>query len=195
MSSDTYTLINGVEQVNRVSGYRIKYKYGTTTNIDNFLEYKSTQSSQSSQSIYFNNPLIFALFKSHFANEGGNSNIDAISQIKTSSENIVIKCNFGSGAKTEDVSFGFVEPTVDDNPPANVIFLHSSLFNQVDNDEVKKYALVLLERYYNDNNNSNNREKIKTLCKEVKQSGGNPIKDSTRSRTLTRKRKRKIPKK
>jgi len=189
---NNYTLINGVKQTAMsYNKYEIQFQNNdntTKTDVTNLLTIEDKK-------YCFENPLLFALFKEF--NPDINSKTNITNNLNTSfSNNIVIKVDkFGSGAKTEDVSFGFVEPTVDDNPPANVIFLHSSLFNQVDNDEVKKYALVLLERYYNDNNNSNNREKIKTLCKEVKQSGGNPIKDSTRSRTLTRKRKRKIPKK
>ena len=191
----TYTLINGVNQLNKVSsGYKIEYKYGTTTNIDNFLEYKSTKNRPS---IYFNNPLIFALFKSHFANEGGNSNIDAISQIKTSSENIVIKVGqFGSGAPTNDVSFGFVDKPPNGNQ-YNVIFLHSSLFDQFTgngSDDVKKYALVLLEQYYNHIDNTGDKDKIKDRCATNVQRGGNPTKGSIHS-SLKKTRKRKIPKK
>ena len=184
------TLINGVEQLNKVSsGYKIKYNYDTTDDISDLLI-----SNHNGKDFYFKNPLIFALFKSHSADENNDTNID---DIKQTSEHIVIKVGqFGSGATTKDVSFGFV----DKSSPNNVIFLNSSLFGQFKgsgSDEVKKYALVLLEQYYNDNNNSNNRDKIKTLCAaESTIHGGNPIKDSTRSRTLTKTRKkRKIPKK
>lgn len=191
MSGDTYTLINGVKQTAiSYKKYEIQFQNNdnkTETNVESLLTIENKK-------YVFKNPLLFALFNEH--NTDINSKTNITNKLNTSfSNNIVIKVGqFGSGAKTEDVSFGFVDANASDNAP-NVIFLHSSLFNQVDNDEVKKYALVLLEKYYNDNKNSNNRVKIKKRCETDVQSGGNPIKGSTRSRTLTKTRKRKIPKK
>ena len=188
MSGDTYTLINRVDQINKVSsGYKIKYNYNNTTNdISGLLI-----SNHNGKDFYFKNPLIFALFKSHSADENNDTNID---DIKQTSEHIVIKVGqFGSGATTKDVSFGFV----DKSPSNNVIFLNSSLFEQIKDDEVKKYALVLLEDHYNKNQH-NDKDKIKELCKtdgNQISAGGNPTKDSTRSSQKKTRKKRKIPKK
>ena len=188
-----YTLINGVKQTAKILGqYEIKYENGGNKKLEELTDLLTY--SDNTYKMYFNNPLLFALFNTHQNQISKKKNIS--NSIKdTSSENIVIKVGqFGYEAKTDDVSFGFV----DINPPSNgtnVIFLDSSWFDQIKDDEVKKYALVLLEQYYNDKDNTGDKDKIKTLCAQIVQGGGNPIKGSTRSRTLTKTRKRKIPKK
>ena len=110
-----------------------------------------------------------------------------IKNIDIKSENIVIKFKQFSYKLDNDVSFGFIDITTE-----IVISLHGSLFGQFTgnwSDSVKKYALVLLEQYYNDPNNKGDKDKIKSLCeKEVTTEGGNPIKGSKRS-NQTRKKK------
>ena len=196
---DTYTLINGVKQTAiSYKKYEIQFQNNenkTETNVESLLTIEN-------QKYVFENPLLFALFKEFNADINSKTNIT--NQLNTSfSKNIVIKVDkFGSGAPTNDVSFGFV----DNSAPTNVIFLHGSLFKQVENDEVKKYALVLLEKYYNEIANDKQKptgaEKkiIRNLCKNGVKinsgvvTGGNPTKGSIHS-SLKKTRKRKIPKK
>ena len=216
MSDNNYTLINGVEKKGRLK-VQIQYKNGGTKSgdvLNTLLKYE-----QGGKKMCFENPLLFALFNK-IPTPTTDSGID-IPEITETSEKIVISiAKFGSGGTTDKVSFGFVvdNPTTnasagndnphannasagDDNPPTNVIFLDDSLFGQINDDEVKKYALVSLEKYYNETEENNNpteeqKQIIRTLCKtKVKQGGGNPNKSSTRSKTLTKTRKRKIPKK
>jgi len=210
----TYTLINGVKQTAMsYNKYEIKYENGGTrdTSLNELLL-------DTSNNMCFENPLLFALFNTHQITDFKKTNIT--NKLNTSSKNIVIKVGqFGSGATTKDVSFGFVDnppaddtagddTAGDDNPPTNVIFLNGSLFGQIKDDEVKKYALVLLEKYYNETDESINKptiqEKkiIRKLCKDgvtlndgVNQGGGNPTKDSTRSSQKKTRKKRKTPKK
>ena len=192
----TYTLINGVKQTAKMPGkYEIQFQNNdnyTETDVTNLLTIENQN-----KKYCFKNPLLFALFNEN--NSDINSKTIITNKLNTSSENIVIKCNFGSGAKTEDVSFGFVDKSPPNNGP-NVIFLHSSWFDQTDNDEVKKYALVLLEQYYNAEESKkptdDEKQIIRTRCAtQVTTNGGNPTKDSTRSSQKKTRKKRKIPKK
>ena len=186
----SYTLINGVKQTAiSYNKYEIQFQNNenkTETVVESLLIIDINN-----KKYCFNNPLLFALFNENKTDI--NSKTDITNKLNNSSENIVIKVDqFGYGATTKDVSFGFVDTSPPTNGP-NVIFLHSRWFDQIDNDEVKKYALVLLEDYYN--KNQDDREKIKTLCANNVQSGGNPTKDSTGSSQKKTRKKRKIPKK
>ena len=193
---DTYTLINGVKQTAIIPGkYVIKYENGGTINTDTVLNELLLDASNN---MCFGNPLLFALFNTHQITDFKKTNIT--NKLNTSSENIVIKVDkFGSGAKTEDVSFGFITTK---DASANFIFLHSDLFEDIKtdkydkHDEIRKYALVLLEKYYNgENNKEDDKEKIKTLCKskkEVTHDGGNTTKDPIVSSQKKTRKKRKI---
>ena len=192
---DTYTLINGVKQTGYTK-FQIQYKSSETKSgneLDALLK-------QDEKKMCFENPLLFALFNKH-PNEKTDSDTLITDLIKTTFSNkIVIKVDkFGSGAKTEDVSFGFITTK---DASANFIFLHSDLFEDIKtdkydkHDEIRKYALVLLEKYYNgENNKEDDKEKIKTLCKskkEVTHDGGNTTKDPIVSSQKKTRKKRKI---
>ena len=200
---DTYTLINGVEEKTiRPGNYQIEYEYGeditsSDTSFNKLLL-------DNSNNMCFENPLLFALFDKHkttYKKTNIKTNITTLIK-ETYSDNIVIKVNnFGHGENIKDVSFGFI--TTNEDASANVIFLHSDLFEDIKtdrydkHDEIRKYALVLLEVYYNDTN-QNEKKKIRTLCNRPEQSdseqfnGGNTTKDPIVSSLKKTRKKRKI---
>ena len=170
MSSDTYTLI---KQVNlKISGVYNK-KYEIT--FDGINENKNVGKSENyftvnhDQKYYcFINPLVYVLFQNYKENITDNNKvkIDITKDINTGSNNILINFTNFDYNKYTAPKFGFKG---NDN---KFIPITPHLFSGFIDDSLKRYALILLEKYYNDNSNSDERDKIKELCMTSILSGG-----------------------
>ena len=170
MGDNNYTLIRKVNL--KKSGFSNKKFEITFDGIKENVNVGNTENyftvNHDKKNYCFLNPLVYVLFQKYRNNitDDNKVKIDITKDINTGSNNILINfTNFDYNNYTAP-KFGFKG---NDN---KFIPITPHLFSGFIDDSLKRYALILLEKYYNDNNNKNEQDKIERLCMTSIVSGG-----------------------
>ena len=175
-SDNNYTLIRKVNLIK--SGFSNK-KFEIT--FDGINENEIVEKSEnyftvthSNKNYCFHNALVYVLFQNYKENITDNNKVDKVKIDITAditnirefnSDKILIKFSQFNYDTYVDTGFGFIGKD-------KYIHMGSSLFSGFIDDSLKRYALILLEKYYNRDDNGNERDKIKDLCMNTVVSGG-----------------------